>query len=85
MQSLCCEDSDFSGSNLFGENLNSKIKEVSELNKISKDIRGRGRGSALVIGETIPSNTRVEKNFYAIRDNPYKGSKNKGLDKRPAH
>ena len=45
MQGLCREDSDFSGSNLFGENLNSKIKEVSELNKISKDIRGRGRGS----------------------------------------
>ena len=92
MQGLCREDSDFSGSNLFGENLNSKIKEVSELNKISKDIRGRGRGSYGGNRGRGPRNRgnysfkhTGRENFYAIRDNPYKGSKNKGLDKRSAH
>ena len=42
---LLCQDSvEFSGSNLFGNCLSSDIKEISELNKISSQLRGRGRG-----------------------------------------
>ena len=92
MQGFCREDSDFSGSNLFGENLNSKIKEVSELNKISKDIRGRGResyrgnrGRGPRNRGNYPFKRSGRGKFYAKRDNPYKGGKNKGLDKRPSH
>ena len=44
MIGLCRESVPFSGSNLFGENLNSEIKEVSELNKVSQSLRFRGRG-----------------------------------------
>lgn len=42
MQGLCQESVSFSGSNLFGDSLSSDIKEVSELNKISGQLRGRG-------------------------------------------
>lgn len=40
---LLCQDSvEFSGTNLFGDSLSSDIKEVTELNKISGQLRGRG-------------------------------------------
>ena len=52
MQGLCRDPEEFSASLLFGDNLNNKIKEVSELNKVKGKItfdkdfnrRGRGRG-----------------------------------------
>ena len=52
MHSLCSESGKFSGSNLFGNDLSADIKEVSELNKISQQLRGnnrffRGRGRGL--------------------------------------
>ena len=42
MHLLCNESVEFSGSNLFGDSLSSDIKEVSELNKVSSQLRGRG-------------------------------------------
>ena len=42
MQGLCKEDVGFSSTLLFGDNLNSSIKEVSELNKISHSLKTRG-------------------------------------------
>ena len=47
MKGLCRDGEEFSGKLLFGDNLNGKIKEVSELNKVTNDFkRGsfRGRG-----------------------------------------
>ena len=34
-----CRDEEFSGKYLFGDNLNAKIKEVSELNKVTLDFK----------------------------------------------
>ena len=42
MHGLCSESVDFSSSCLFGDNLNSSIKEISELNKISNNLKPRG-------------------------------------------
>lgn len=42
MQGLCREEVEFSGSQLFGDNLNATIKDVSELNKISTSLKPRG-------------------------------------------
>jgi len=42
MHGLCRDDVQCSSTLLFGENLNSTIKEVSELNKISSSLRPRG-------------------------------------------
>ena len=39
MQGLCRESENFSSSYLFGDDLNSKIKEVSELNKVSNKMK----------------------------------------------
>lgn len=50
MQSLCRDSVEFSGSNLFGNDLSADIREVTELNKISHQLRGgvarrvKGRG-----------------------------------------
>ena len=44
MQGLCRDSIGFTGSNLFGDNLNSSIKEVSELNKVSKNCSVRWQG-----------------------------------------
>ena len=53
MEALCGEGVDFSGSLLFGDNLTSSIKEVSELNKVSRGFanrRGYVRGRGFVRG-----------------------------------
>ena len=42
MHLLCQDSANFSGTNLFGDSLSSDIKEVTELNKISSQLRGRG-------------------------------------------
>jgi len=42
MQGLCRDSVAFSSTNLFGDSLNSSIKEVSELNRISNNLRPRG-------------------------------------------
>ena len=44
MQGLCRDSIGFSGSHLFGDNLNASIKEVSELNKVSKTVQFAARG-----------------------------------------
>ena len=44
MQLLCRDSVGFSGSNLFGNSLSSDIKEISELNKLYGQFRGRARG-----------------------------------------
>lgn len=43
MHILCQDAVEFSGANLFGDSLSTDIKEVSELNKTSGQLRGRGR------------------------------------------
>ena len=45
MQGLCRDPEDFSPSYLFGDNLNSKIKEVSELNKVKHIVQAPPRGT----------------------------------------
>ena len=65
MQGLCRDPKEFSATHLFGDNLNSKIKEVTELNKVKGKIfydrdtvrrgRSRGRGRA---------NFRMSRGFY---------------------
>ena len=42
MQGLCGDSVEFSSSHLFGDNLNSSIKDISELNKISSSLKQRG-------------------------------------------
>lgn len=42
MHLLCNDSVEFSGSNLFGNSLSNDIKEVSEYNKISTQLKGRG-------------------------------------------
>jgi len=42
MHGICREDIEFSSNFLFGDHLNSSIKEVSELNKISSSFKTRG-------------------------------------------
>ena len=41
MHPLCNDLVSFSGSNLFGDSLSTDIKEISELNKLSSQLRGR--------------------------------------------
>ena len=43
-QLLCSDTVEFTGANLFGNSLSADIKEVSELNKISRSVRGSARG-----------------------------------------
>ena len=42
MHGLCSDTIQFSSSNLFGDDLNSSVKEVSELNRISRSFQPRG-------------------------------------------
>ena len=44
MHMLCNDSREFSGSLLFGNSLSNDIKEVSELNKIAYQLRGKSRG-----------------------------------------
>lgn len=63
MQLLCQDSVSFSGSNLFGNSLSTDIKEISELNKLYVQFRGRGRGRG------FPMRGRGRGAFRGVRGN----------------
>ena len=88
MQALCGDGFEFSGSYLFGNNLTAAIKEVSELNKVSRgmNVRGRARGrGGFFRGRARFSENLLEVDFHtnaveAILDTPLKPSGSKALN-----
>ena len=90
MQGLCKEPESFSANFLFGDELNSKIKEVTELNKVKKQfdfpssIRGNFRGAGRGRGRGGPSFRGYSRDTGRYR--PYSRSKNfrRGGNQTPA-
>lgn len=89
MQMLCGENVQFSGSNLFGENLVSSIKEVSELNKVSKEIQNKGLrfrgGRGFTRGRGIRGRGwRGRGRFIGRQNKPYNNN-GFGMDKKASN
>lgn len=74
MHGICREDIEFSSNFLFGDHLNSSIKEVSELNKISSSFKTRGfRNSRGMRRGFQPRNRgRISKRGNYTRGSSYK-------------
>ena len=66
MQGLCREEVEFTGTELFGDDLNAAIKKVSELNKVSKDFKGLSK-----------SGFNYHKSYFNYQNNSY-GSRSRG-------
>lgn len=92
MQGLCRDSIEFSSSYLFGDNLNNTIKEVSELNKISNNLKPRGSFSGRGFNSGFPRRGRGQgfnrgsrgshrggRGRFFKRFNPY----NKSTDNKP--
>ena len=71
MKGLCAESGEFSGKSLFGDNLTTRIKEVSDMNKVSMDFKRSGsRGTFRGFrgpGRFIQRGTRYRRGRF----NPY--------------
>lgn len=92
MQGICNDGSDFSAEWLFGDNLSSKVKELSELNRVSSGFRragfrNPGRGSRGNFRGTRGGRVvRRNRGFPYSRSGAYKNfARNSGNRKSPSN